>query len=391
MLIKKRRKEARRRKKPAGLFLYVCEREVIVTDMKKTKKKLPAVGVIAALLAASMMILSACGSTVQEGAQDTRQETRQASDGGTAETAGNTTESSAAGGKVAAGETAMSGGETVQPTEEDSMTDQEMTEMKMKIGDTQVAVEWADNEAVEALRELVKEEPLTIQMSMYGGFEQVGPIGQRLPASDSQTTTQSGDIVLYTGSQIVVFYGSNSWAYTRLGHITDQSAEDMKNLLGNGDVTITIGLEDEVKRVARDGADMQTEDKSMPTRVPMEGGTKINMYFGDTVIPGVLNDSETAKALIEKLPITQHVSRYSHDFCGVTEDLPYKEEDVHYGWLNGDIDYATDAPYFTILFEDEDDSEQYGYQVNIGVITCPLSEIAELEGSFDVRIELAEE
>ena len=121
------------------------------------------------------------------------------------------------------------------------MTDQEMTEMKMKIGDTQVAVEWADNEAVEALRELVKEEPLTIQMSMYGGFEQVGPIGQRLPASDQQTTTQSGDIVLYSGSQIVVFYGSNSWAYTRLGHITDQSAADMKNLLGNGDVTITIG------------------------------------------------------------------------------------------------------------------------------------------------------
>ena len=121
---------------------------------------------------------------------------------------------------------------------EDNMADQEMT---MKIGDTEVAVEWADNEAVKALRELVKEEPLTIQMSMYGGFEQVGPIGQRLPASDSQTTTQSGDIVLYTGSQIVVFYGSNSWAYTRLGHITDQSAEDMKNLLGNGDVTITIG------------------------------------------------------------------------------------------------------------------------------------------------------
>ena len=400
MLIKKRRKEARRRKKPAGLFLYVCEREVIVTDMKKTKKKLPAVGVIAALLAASMMILSACGSTVQESAEETQQKAQLTPEAGTAETTGETQQVPDAGtaekaeagtGSSAAGETSMSGGETVQPTEEDSMTNQEMTEMKMKIGDTQVAVEWADNEAVEALRELVKEEPLTIQMSMYGGFEQVGPIGQRLPASDSQTTTQSGDIVLYTGSQIVVFYGSNSWAYTRLGHITDQSAEDMKNLLGNGDVTITIGLEDEVKRVARDGADMQTEDKSMPTRVPMEGGTKINMYFGDTVIPGVLNDSETAKALIAKLPITQHVSRYSHDFCGVTEDLPYKEEDVHYGWLNGDIDYATDAPYFTILFEDEDDSEQYGYQVNIGVITCPLSEIAELEGSFDVRIELAEE
>ena len=144
------------------------------------------------------------------------------------------------------------------------------------------------------------------------------------------------------------------------------------------------------KRVAKDGASMQTEDATMPTRLPMEGGTKINMYFGDTVIPGVLNDSDTAKALIQKLPLTQHVSRYAHDFCGTTEELPYSEDEVHYGWLNGDIDYATDAPYFTILFEDEDVSEQYGYQVNIGVITCPIEDIANLEGSFDVRIELAE-
>lgn len=175
------------------------------------------------------------------------------------------------------------------------------------------------------------------------------------------------------------------------GNSEDAAGTSMTAGGSNGEAGAQQAQEDEVKRVARDGADIQTEDKTMSTRVPMEGGTKINMYFGDTVIPGVLNDSETAKALIEKLPITQHVSRYSHDFCGVTEDLPYKEEDVHYGWLNGDIDYATDAPYFTILFEDEDDSEQYGYQVNIGVITCPLSEIAELEGSFDVRIELAEE
>lgn len=147
---------------------------------------------------------------------------------------------------------------------------------------------------------------------------------------------------------------------------------------------------DTKNRVAKDGAEMQTENPKMPTRVPMEGGTKINMHFGDTVIPGVLNDSETAKALIAKLPYTQTVSRYSHDFCGVTEELPYKENEVHYGWLNGDIDYATDAPYFTILFEDEAESEQYGNQVNIGVITCPLEEISKLEGSFDVRIELAE-
>lgn len=142
---------------------------------------------------------------------------------------------------------------------------------------------------------------------------------------------------------------------------------------------------------ASDGAEMQTEDPEMPTRV-IEDGTKINMYFGDTVVPGILNDSETAQALIEMLPYTVHMNRYSHDFCGVMDNpLPYKEEDVHYGWLNGDIDFATDADYFTILFEDEESSEQYGYQVNIGVIDCPLENISKLTGSYDVRIELAEE
>lgn len=78
---------------------------------------------------------------------------------------------------------------------------------------------------------------------MYGGFEQVGPIGTSLPRKDVQTTTQAGDIVLYSGNQIVVFYGSNSWAYTRLGHISDKTPSEMAELLGSGDVTITIGME----------------------------------------------------------------------------------------------------------------------------------------------------
>ena len=189
------------------------------------------------------------------------------------------------------------------------------------------------------------------------------------------------------GSSAAQGGNNNSSQDTESQQSADTSASQNKTTGEDG----SDSTEETEKRVARDGAEIQTEDPSMPTRVPMEGGTKINMYFGDTLIPGVLNDSETARALIEKLPYTQHVSRYSHDFCGVTEDLPYKEEEVHYGWLNGDIDFAIDAPYFTILFEDEDVSEQYGYQVNIGVITCPLSEIAALEGSYDVRIELADE
>ena len=112
--------------------------------------------------------------------------------------------------------------------------------LRMSIGETPVNVAWEDNESVEALRGLCAEGPLTIQMSSYGGFEQVGSLGQGLPRNDVQTTTQAGDIVLYAGDQMVVFYGSNSWAYTRLGRITDTSAEELAELLGNGDVTITI-------------------------------------------------------------------------------------------------------------------------------------------------------
>ncbi|MBB5182613.1 cyclophilin-like fold protein [Catenisphaera adipataccumulans] len=168
---------------------------------------------------------------------------------------------------------------------------------------------------------------------------------------------------------------------------TETAASEQTAIANEEDENMT----ETTKRVASDGAQMQTEDKTIATRIPPENGTKINIRFGDdAVITGVLNDSDTAKALIAKLPYTVHMSRYSHDFCGVTEELPYNEDEVHYGWLNGDIDYAIDAPYFTILFKDEDESEQFGYQVNIGVITSPLAEIDALNGSYDVTVELAE-
>lgn len=125
--------------------------------------------------------------------------------------------------------------------EENSLETEEMN-ILMKIGDEAVAVEWEDNESVSALTELLREQSLSIQMSMYGDFEQVGSFGTSLPREDEQTTTQAGDIVLYSGSQIVVFYGSNSWAYTRLGRITDKSTEELAELLGSGDVTITLEL-----------------------------------------------------------------------------------------------------------------------------------------------------
>jgi hypothetical protein len=111
----------------------------------------------------------------------------------------------------------------------------EMT-MKLMIDNTVVPVSWEQNASAEELKKML---PLTINMSMYGGFEQVGSIGHSLTRNDKQTTTQYGDIVLYAGDKIVIFYGSNSWSYTRLGHI-DLSQEKMTDLLSHGDVTIRI-------------------------------------------------------------------------------------------------------------------------------------------------------
>lgn len=119
---------------------------------------------------------------------------------------------------------------------ESEVITKEENQMKLMINETEVPVTWEENASVEALRSLL---PLTIQMSMYGGFEQVGPIGESIARDDYQTVTNYGDIVLYSGNQIVIFYGSNSWAYTRLGHV-DLSEQEMTDLLSNGDVTITI-------------------------------------------------------------------------------------------------------------------------------------------------------
>ena len=112
--------------------------------------------------------------------------------------------------------------------------------MHMKINDVPVSVEWEDNKSVEALR---KNLPLTVKMSMYGGFEQVGSLGRSLPRNDKRITTHAGDIVLYSGNQIVVFYGSNTWAYTKLGRITDKTPSELADLLGESDAVITISAD----------------------------------------------------------------------------------------------------------------------------------------------------
>ena len=93
---------------------------------------------------------------------------------------------------------------------------------------------------VDALREA----SISYEANDYGGFEKVGGLGRTLPSSDSQITTQPGDVVLYNSNQIVLFYGSNSWSYTRIGKIQYGTLEELKSFLqaGKGTVSVTLSL-----------------------------------------------------------------------------------------------------------------------------------------------------
>ncbi len=112
--------------------------------------------------------------------------------------------------------------------------------MTLQIGNSSFTATLENNPAVDAFVEMMNDSPIIIQMNDYSGFEKVGSLGTNLPADDKQTTTHAGDIVLYNENQIVIFYGSNSWSYTRLGKIDDLSG--WEDALGSGDITVTFSL-----------------------------------------------------------------------------------------------------------------------------------------------------
>lgn len=132
--------------------------------------------------------------------------------------------------------------ETAQSTEPSTETEgqeEEAVTMKLYINDTEVPVVWENNAAVEALAAEAETGDIVVKMSMYGGNEQFGPLGKSYPASNRQVTTSNGDIVLFNNDQIVVFYGSNTWSYTRLGKMA-LPEDEVTELLSNVDITLRL-------------------------------------------------------------------------------------------------------------------------------------------------------
>ena len=107
-----------------------------------------------------------------------------------------------------------------------------------------LSVELVDNAATQTLVAALQEGDITYEAHDYGGFEKVGALGRSLPKNDTQTTTQAGDVILYSGNQIVLFYGSNSWSYTRLGRMEYSSQAELESFLkaGQGNVMVKLSL-----------------------------------------------------------------------------------------------------------------------------------------------------
>ncbi len=124
----------------------------------------------------------------------------------------------------------------------------EVTDMKISIqitsdsGNPKLTATLADNSSATAFYELLKKGPLTVDMHDYGNFEKVGSLGTSLPRNDTQITTAAGDIILYQGNQITIYYDTNSWNFTRLGKVDGVTQTELKKILGKGNVTAVFSV-----------------------------------------------------------------------------------------------------------------------------------------------------
>ncbi len=114
--------------------------------------------------------------------------------------------------------------------------------INLQIGEQTLTAELADNTSAQAFAELLREGPVTVQMHDYGNFEKVGPLPTSLPENNEQITTEPGDIILYQGNSVTVYYDVNTWNFTRLGKVQGVTQQEFKDILGEGNVEITFSV-----------------------------------------------------------------------------------------------------------------------------------------------------
>ncbi len=137
--------------------------------------------------------------------------------------------------------------QTITPLEKaeeiSDMTDETYDTVYITANGVTFAATLMENSSAEAFVELLKAGDVTIEMSDYGNFEKVGPLGTTIVRNDEQITTEPGDVILYQGNSITIYYDTNTWSFTRLAKIEGVTGEELKAVLGDGDVTVVFSLE----------------------------------------------------------------------------------------------------------------------------------------------------
>lgn len=118
---------------------------------------------------------------------------------------------------------------------------QEGSALKITVGEHTFYATFAENPSADEFQELLAQGALTVEMQDYGGFEKVGSLDTELTRTDERITTEPGDVILYQGDQITIYYGTNTWNFTRLAKIDDP--EGLKDKLGSGTIQATFSLE----------------------------------------------------------------------------------------------------------------------------------------------------
>ncbi|WP_274967053.1 cyclophilin-like fold protein [Pseudothermotoga lettingae] len=222
-----------------------------------------------------------------------------------------------------------------------------------------------DNSSTKALMELLSKGPITIQMHDYGNFEKVGPLGTTLPRNDEYITTEPGEIILYDGNMLVIYYATNTWTFTKLGKIVDVSPQELRNILGEGDVTVTISLP----------KDMEKQ------------GYKVKITIGGRMLIAYLEDNATSRTFKKMLPLTlPMLNLYGRELAYrfpdplPTECLRSDEYSV------GDIVYWPPRHSFVILYKQT--GEKFTRQHVGHVIEGDLAFLEEAGNVVNVKFEL---
>ncbi len=266
-------------------------------------------------------------------------------------------------------------------TRKEQAEKQEGNLMRITVGDRVLTAVLADNSSAEALKEILASGPLTIDMSDYGNMEKVGPIGQSLPTNDEQITTGPGDMILYMGNSLVIYYDTNSWNFTRLGKIQDVTQAELKEILGGGGVTVTLSLEEETAS----GEKVGSREEMANGFVLSSMGVQVSCQ--DRTANFRLYDTQAAKEFYDQLPLELELSNFrdAQWMFYPPQKLSVKAEEAYHDGKKGELSYYAPWGDVFMLYEDFYAGDEM-HRLGVGI--SGVEEIAGMSGV--VRIDKME-